>query len=236
MKTKPLGRSKIACLISAGILASAGLAGAQTFYFENAGSTSGVAASGGTYAGTLSDIGFDAQLWNRGTSSVNSDEGGVATRPDVPGPGGAYDLNFIITNLDAYAPEGTVLESVTLYLYTTVIAPDDTDISFSMYDGYQSSLGTFIDYLTVNSNTAEYQFITITLTADQITGGFSITSDGLSSSAQMNIASEVNTDDGGAYTPGVSVTYAPIAVPEPSIAAMGALGALALAASRRRRA
>ncbi|MBK1884041.1 PEP-CTERM sorting domain-containing protein [Luteolibacter pohnpeiensis] len=217
-------------LLGVGMIASASVSKAATIYFQNEASTADGGALGGTYAGTLADIGFDASLWNR-NGTVNSDEGGVATRPDVAGPGLAYDINLIASNLDAYIPAGMQLESVTILLYTTVVAPDGETLGFSVYDGYQAALGNFIGTLEVNSITDEYQFISITVTGEQFEGGISITSDGLATSAQLNVASEMSTVSGGIYTPSISLTFVPI--PEPGTITLAVIGSLAFLRRRR---
>jgi hypothetical protein len=215
----------------AGLMAFAsGAAGAQTYFYSNSGSGSGVAAGGIIADGTLASIGFDIWSYDHKTSAVLSDSGLVSTRP-AAGLNGAYDINIAASGLATAGPVGTTLESVTLYLYATSVNPNGAPVGFSLYDGINGS-GSFIDTLSLSGPGSEDQFFSVTMTGDQFLGGFSIVSNGLGSTALLNITTELNTTDGGAYSPGISATFAP--VPEPSSLALGTLGALSLLFRRRK--
>jgi hypothetical protein len=228
MKTNSHFRQALAPAFAIGLIILGGAASGQTFYYQNAGSNANAAQGGGTYGGTLGSIGFDESQYNR-AGSTSLDSGLNGTRVDPPGPGAAYDLNFTASGL--VAPAGTELSSVTLYLYADTVNLPGAPVNFSIYDGIGAARGNFVSFLTLDNATAEGGFFAVTIPGSVFLGGFSITSDGLPASHSLTVASELNTDDGGIYTPGLSATFTPI--PEPSVSMLGALASLALLRRRR---
>lgn len=220
---------KLSSLLFAGLGLAAGEAGAQTVFYSNAGSGSNAAAGAGASNGTLADIGFDLSHWNR-AGAVLADSGAVSARADVAGPGLAYDINIIAPNLSALAPAGTQLDSVTFYFYALSVNPDGGALSFSVYDGYQGSLGNYIKPWSLTGPADENGFISLTVSATQLAGGISITADGLPANALLNLSSEMDLAN-PSFTPGVSATFVP--VPEPTSFGLIALTGLVLLRRKR---
>lgn len=218
-------------LVLAGLSLAAGVAGAQTtqtLFFSNPGSNSNAAAGAGASNGTLAQIAFDLSHWNR-AGSVLADSGAVSARADVAGPGLAYDINVIAPNLSIMAPPGAVLQSVTFYLYALSVNPDGGPLGFSVYDGFQGSLGSYIGPLSLSGPADENGFISFTVSAAQLAGGISITADGLPANALLNLSSEMDLAN-PAFTPGVSATFA---VPEPASFGLAAFTGLLLLRRKR---
>jgi hypothetical protein len=215
--------------ITAALIGSAsGLAAAQTMVFysdDNAGTPAGAnAAAGYTPAGNLDSIGYDSSTYNAATGATFADPGTISTRPFINAAVPAYFQNYNINGLPTSVGAET-LQSVTLFIYAESVNPDGSNLGFTIYDALNGAGGTIP--LTL-SNANEGNFFSFTLTAAQIANGFSIGATGLPTNALLNVASEENTSFD--LRPGVLATYA---IPEPSAALLGAVGALVLLRRRR---
>lgn len=221
-------------LFSTGLLFSAAMAHGQTSetLFFSLSSASGVNTYAGVPAsdGTLTDIGFDVQMRNRGTGVTDPADTGVAVTRATAGilvP--PLDLNILAPDLLSQGPAGSTLESVTIYLFVIGVNPDGTPQTFSVFDDF-SGTGNLISTFQLLAPNQENQFMSFTVTGEQFLGGISITSDGGAANTRMDVYTEQTALF--EVAPGLSATF--VTIPEPSAALLGGMGSLLILRRRRK--
>lgn len=226
MKTKTSFSLKPSLLIlPLSLFTALGAAGAITSIYYTSGSGAPIP-GGATLGGTLASVGFDAYQTNNEDGNIN--DGGLVAA-SLNGFGQMFYQNYT-AGLPATLGDGSTLNSITIILFAEEVSPIGIPGLYNVLDGLGGN-GALITSFSLTRPADNGTWVSLTLTATQFAGGFSIAAaDTNTVDVFANFASEENSVAG--HTPLIVANYVST-VPEPSVALLGALGALGLLLRRR---